>query len=110
MRNFHILLVDDDPFLLAGIGKDLAGEGYTVSTADSGERAIGLMEGTHFDLVITDLVMARIDGIQVLQTAKAKDPQTIVLILTGSGDMVRQSMPCAWMPMTTCANPATPMR
>ena len=87
MKKFHILLVDDDPFILSGIGKDLAGEGYMVTTADSGERAIGLMEETTFDLVITDLVMYRVDGIQVLKAAKAKNPETMVMILTGYGDM-----------------------
>lgn len=87
MRKLHILLVDDDPFILTGIGKDLSGEGYAVTTADSGERAIELMNKTHFDLVITDLVMDRIDGIQVLKAAKTKGPETMVLILTGYGDM-----------------------
>lgn len=87
MRRANILLVDDDPFILTGIGKDLEGEGYEVTTADSGERAIGLMEKRRFDLVITDLAMDRIDGIQVLQAAKAIHPETMVLILTGYGDM-----------------------
>ena len=87
MRKLHILLVDDDPFILTGIGKDLSGEGYAVTTTDSGERAIELMNKTHFDLVITDLVMDRIDGIQVLKAAKTKSPETMVLILTGYGDM-----------------------
>ncbi len=87
MREHHILLVDDDPFILTGIGKDLSGEKYAVTTADSGEQAIDLMNKTHFDLVITDLVMDRIDGIQVLKAAKSRNPETMVLILTGYGDM-----------------------
>jgi DNA-binding response OmpR family regulator len=87
MRKYRILLVDDDPFILTGIGKDLESSGYDVTPAESGERALELMENGHFDMVITDLVMGRIDGIEVLKTAKAKNPQTMVLILTGYGDM-----------------------
>ncbi|WP_319522376.1 response regulator [uncultured Desulfosarcina sp.] len=87
MRNYRILLVDDDPFILTGIGKDLESSGYDVTPAKSGERAIELMENGHFDMVITDLVMDRVDGIDVLKTAKANNPETMVLILTGYGDM-----------------------
>jgi CheY-like chemotaxis protein len=87
MRKHHILLVDDDPFILTGIGKDLSGEGYAVTTADNGEQAIELINRTRFDLVITDLVMDRIDGIQVLKAAKTRVSETMVLILTGYGDM-----------------------
>ena len=87
MQAYRMLLVDDDPFILAGIGKDLEGDGYVVTLAESGERAVKLLEAGSFDLVITDLVMDRINGIQVLRTAKTNNPETIVLILTGYGDM-----------------------
>jgi DNA-binding NtrC family response regulator len=87
MRKHHILLVDDDPFILTGIGKDLSGEGYAVTTADSGKQAIELINRTRFDLVITDLVIDRIDSIQVLKAAKTRVPETMVFILTGYGDM-----------------------
>lgn len=87
MRKFHILLVDDDPFILTGIGKDLTGEGYLVTTAESGETATARIADTEFDLVITDLVMDQVDGIGVLKAAKQKNPETMVLILTGYGDM-----------------------
>ena len=88
MRPYQILIVDDDPFLLAAIGKDLEGEGYRVMPASSGEDALQLLEQEAFDLVITDLVMDRVDGIQVLKTAKAVNPETMVIILTGYGNMV----------------------
>lgn len=87
MRKLRILLVDDDPYILSGIGKDLESEDYHVNTAESGERAIARLQETHFDLVITDLLMDHIDGIQVLKAAKARSPETMVLILTGYGDM-----------------------
>jgi DNA-binding response OmpR family regulator len=82
-----ILLVDDDPFILTGIGQSLETEGYRVTTAESGELALELLKETRFDLVITDLVMERIDGIQVLKKTKEMNPDSMVIILTGYGDM-----------------------
>ena len=84
---YNLLLVDDDPFILEGIGEDLEGNGYQVTRADSGEKAVVLLESTDFALVITDLIMARIDGIQVLKKAKELNPETQVIILTGFGDI-----------------------
>ncbi len=83
MRRYTILLVDDDPFILTGISKNLEMEGYRVITAANGEQALNLLEEAGFDLVITDLIMDKIDGIQVLKKAKAVDPESMVIILTG---------------------------
>jgi DNA-binding response OmpR family regulator len=87
MRKYKLLLVDDDPFILTGIGKDLENEGYEVVTAQSGEKAVALVEELVFDIVITDLVMGGIDGIEVLRAVKARTDETMVIILTGYGDM-----------------------
>ena len=87
MRKYTILLVDDDPLITKAIGRDLKEKDYEVTTADSGEKAIELLENATFDLVITDLVMGPIDGIGVLKRAKEISPETMVMILTGFGDM-----------------------
>ncbi len=87
MKKYTILLVDDDSQILTGVGKDLESEGYQVTTAENGEKAVGLLAKTTFDLVITDLVMDRVDGIDVLKKAKGINPETIVMMLTGFGDM-----------------------
>ena len=87
MRKHSILLVDDDPFILTGIGQSLESEGYAVSTAENGEIALELLDRSIYDLIITDLVMDKIDGIQVLKKAKELNPDTMVIILTGYGDM-----------------------
>ena len=82
------MLVDDDPFILAGIGKNLQNEGYRVTTTESGEKAVVLLKKKVFDLVITDLVMEGLDGIQVLKKAKELHSETMVIILTGCGDLM----------------------
>ena len=87
MRNHSILLVDDEPLITKGTGDDLKEKDYEVATANSGEKAIELLENTTFDLVITDLIMGSIDGIGVLKRAKEISPETMVIILTGFGNM-----------------------
>lgn len=87
MKEYSILLVDDDPFILEGIGADLESQGFGLTEASSGDRALELLAEKNFDLVITDLVMENVDGIQVLKKAKALNPDTMVIILTGYGNM-----------------------
>jgi DNA-binding response OmpR family regulator len=87
-RKYSLLLVDDDPFILEGIGEDLESRGYRVTRANSGEKALEMLQRHDFDLVITDLVMDRTDGIQVLKKSKELDATVMVIILTGFGDML----------------------
>lgn len=87
MRKYNLLLVDDDPYILEGLGEDLETRGYQVTRANSGEEAVQLLERSRFDLVITDLVMERTDGIQVLRKSKEINAAIMVIILTGFGDM-----------------------
>jgi DNA-binding NtrC family response regulator len=87
MEKYRILLVDDDPFILEGIGADLESQGFDVTKTDRGNLALQLLRANRFDLVITDLVMEDTDGIQVLKNAKELNPDTMVIILTGYGDM-----------------------
>ncbi len=87
MEKYRILLVDDDHFILEGIGADLATQGFHVTKTDRGDLALQLLAENHFDLVITDLVMEDTDGIQVLKKTKELNADTMVIILTGYGDM-----------------------
>ena len=87
MRRYTILLVDDDHFVLNGIGKYLSNKGYDVITADSGEKAVDLLDEITFEMVITDLAMEEIDGIGVLKKAKEVNPDVMVIILTGHGNL-----------------------
>lgn len=87
MGKYRILLVDDDPFILEGIGADLESQGFKVTKASGGDQALKLLANTAFDLVMTDLVMENTDGIQVLKKAKELQPDTMVIIITGYGNL-----------------------
>jgi two-component system response regulator PilR (NtrC family) len=77
-----ILVVDDEPSMRDFLEIFLTREGYDVVSAATGEKAFELLDAAAFDLVITDLKMPKIDGIQVLKKAKAVDPEVQVLIIT----------------------------
>ncbi|MBN1648722.1 MAG: response regulator transcription factor [Spirochaetales bacterium] len=83
---YSILLVDDDPIILESARIKLSQRGFLVTPANSGEEAFTLLQNNDFDIVITDLIMYDIGGIEVLKHAKEKRPQTIVIILTGNQD------------------------
>ncbi len=87
MRNHKILLVDDDTLVLETTGVALRNRGYDLRTAQSGADALKLLEEKEFDLVITDLVMDEIDGIDVLKAVKEKCPDTMTIIFTGQGNL-----------------------
>ena len=88
MKSYKILLVDDDLLILQSISSALEQEGYKVTSAASGEEAVAIIEKNYFDLVLTDLVMDTVDGIRVLKKAKEKNPECVVIILTGYGDLI----------------------
>jgi len=77
-----ILIVDDEGTLRESLGRLVAREGYSVTTAGTGEEAVALMDGRFFDLVITDIFMPGIDGIEVLKNCRARNPDQLVIIMT----------------------------
>ncbi len=87
MKKKSVLLVDDEEIILKSLGTDLNHRNFTVATAPSGEDAITLLQSKKFDVIITDLSMPGPNGIQVLQEAKLINPFTVVILLTGYGDM-----------------------
>jgi len=87
MPKKSILLIDDEDLILNTFERVFRQQNYDVALASSGEKAISLLNSSQFDLLITDLSMPGIDGIQVLREAKKIHSLTGVIILTGYGDM-----------------------
>ena len=58
-------------------------EGYEVTTADDGRDAVHILRHSQFDVVITDMVMPRVNGVEVLLAAKRIDPSYPVIVITG---------------------------
>ena len=81
----RILLVDDEKNILKVMSASLKKEGYDVETARSGEEAIGKIGNNRYNLVITDYKLQRINGLDLLQELKSKDPELPIIILTAYG-------------------------
>ncbi|HBQ20717.1 MAG: Fis family transcriptional regulator [Deltaproteobacteria bacterium GWA2_38_16] len=80
-----ILVVDDEESLREFLEIMLKREGYDIATAPDGDQAIKLLTKKSFDMVITDLQMPKIHGMQVLAKAKEIDPELVVLVITAFG-------------------------
>jgi DNA-binding NtrC family response regulator len=79
----RILIVEDDELVLKSLEGVLTKEGYEVTTAQEGRKALELFGENSYDLVLTDLMMAGIDGLEVLRKVKEISPDTIVIMITG---------------------------
>ena len=77
-----ILVVDDDPLVLSGFKEVLEREGYQVVAVGSGRDALDRIDERSFDVVLTDLLMPRVGGLDVLRSAQAKYPHCIVIVVT----------------------------
>ncbi|RPH51353.1 MAG: sigma-54-dependent Fis family transcriptional regulator [Desulfobacteraceae bacterium] len=83
MKHARILIVDDEQIARENLDLILKKEGYETLPVESGIIALQALEKTEFDLVITDLKMQIVDGLQVLEKAKELNPYTEVIVITG---------------------------
>ena len=83
----HILLVDDQSSMRLTLTALLKSAGHTLAQAGTGADAIEKIQKNDFDLVITDLKLDQISGMDVLKATKAQNPQTEVIMLTGFGSI-----------------------
>ena len=79
----HILVVDDEGAIRYSISKTLQRVGYQVSAAASGEEALEMLEEQNFDVVLTDIRMPGLTGVELLAKIKEKAPDSIVILMTG---------------------------
>src|SRR3954469_22797574 len=83
----HLLLVEDEAPLRQAIAEQLTDRGYHVEQVDSGEAAMARLADFAFDVIITDLRLPGIDGSTLVQTAVARYPDIIAIVVTGYGTM-----------------------
>ena len=87
MEGVRILIVEDDPLVLKGFETILKGEGYDVTSVTSGEEALDIITEDRFHLILTDLMLGEIDGLNVLRKTKEISPNTVVVMITGYESM-----------------------
>jgi DNA-binding response OmpR family regulator len=83
----HILVVDDELAMRESLREILELEGFQVSQAEGGEAALNILGQAAIDLMLLDLKMKGLDGLETTETAKRLSPETIIIILTAHGTL-----------------------
>lgn len=87
MSNERLLIVDDEANVCRTLQVIMEDEGYEVTTAQDGRTALAQFETAEFDVVLSDIRMATMDGVEVLKRIKERRPETVVMLITGYGTM-----------------------
>src|SRR5688572_20357904 len=83
----HLLFVDDEAALRTLMAERLAERGFEVVQADSGEKALELLDQFAFDILITDLRMPGVDGMRVIEAARERYPGIVAIVISGYGTL-----------------------
>ena len=81
--NGRILIIDDEKVALNNLEHVMKKEGYNVTGTQSGQNALKLLYEQHFDVVLTDLKMEKVDGMEILKRSRELHPDTEVIMITG---------------------------
>ena len=81
----HILVIDDNETMREGIVHTVRRLGHSVDAAATGREGLALFERKRADFVISDLKMEGLDGLAVLQAIRQRDPEALLMIVTGFG-------------------------
>ncbi|MDZ7725428.1 MAG: response regulator [candidate division KSB1 bacterium] len=79
----HILVIDDEEVIRSGCQQILEADGYHVDLADNGKSGLELIRKNDYDLVLTDIMMPEMDGMQVLDELQKMDSRTVSIVITG---------------------------
>jgi DNA-binding response OmpR family regulator len=85
MENWKVLLVDDEYEFVSTLAERMGLRGIDAATAGDGEEGLRMVEEVHPQIVVLDLMMPGMSGVEVLQQIKARHPEIRVILLTGHG-------------------------
>ena len=83
MTGGKLLIVDDEKVAMKNLEQVMKKEGYAVTATQSGGNALALLEKQPFDVVLTELRMEKVDGMQILKRCRESHPDTEVILITG---------------------------
>ena len=82
-----MLIIDDEPLMRITLQDSLVGEGYEVVAAETGRKGVDLLRKNQWDIIITDLKLPDLEGIEILKEAKFLNPSTEVILITAYGSI-----------------------
>jgi CheY-like chemotaxis protein len=106
----HLLVVDDDEQFRGFVVAMLRKRGFTVTEASNGRRALRLLETTQFDVIITDIVMPDMEGLEAIRHFRVAAPETKIVAMSGggSGDVDYLHFAAEFGAVATLNKPFTP--
>lgn len=102
MSKGKILVIDDEDIIRISCLRVLAPEDYEVKTAGNGPDGLKMLEEEKFDLVLVDLKIPGMDGIEVQKEIKKRWPETKVLIMTGYQSIDTETIAAEWLIASDC--------
>lgn len=87
MEEYTVLFVDDEPFILSALTRLFRGDRLRVLTASNADEALGLVQSSQIQLVVTDNIMPGMSGVELARKVREVSPETIRIILSGQSDM-----------------------
>jgi DNA-binding NtrC family response regulator len=93
-RPWELLIIDDEPLVGQRLKPALIKEGYRVEIYTDPKEAVARLKDKNFDIVVTDIRMEEMDGLQVMESVLQKSPDTKVIMITGYAtlDMAHESL------------------
>jgi DNA-binding NtrC family response regulator len=94
MPKLSILVLDDEPIVGKRLKPALAKSGYDVDVVETGAEALKLIDERNYDIVVSDIRMEGVDGLDVLRHVRARAPRTLVIMITGFAtvEVARQAL------------------
>lgn len=89
-----VLVVDDEPDIVSLVVETLEQEGFATFSSSDGEEALRLLGGLRVDVIVSDIMMPKLNGLHLLQLAKERDPNVEVVLITAYG--LREVLVEAW--------------
>jgi DNA-binding response OmpR family regulator len=86
MANESVLLIEDDPSIVSGLELNLSLEGYEVYSASDGETGLKVAREKQPDVILLDIMLPRMNGLEVLRRLRERDPDIPVLVLSARGE------------------------
>ena len=83
----RVLIVDDDEEVRSDLARALTAQGFEIATADDGEQALQKLDSWSPEVIITDLVMPRLDGFELMRTLRGRGEEIPAIVLTGFGSV-----------------------
>jgi EAL domain-containing protein (putative c-di-GMP-specific phosphodiesterase class I) len=83
----RVLLAEDDEQVRRPLGRSLSSDGHDVVTVENGRQALALLRETPFDVIVSDIAMPEMDGIQLLRAIREQDSDVPVVLVTGAPDV-----------------------